>query len=96
MLSGGEKAMASIALLAAILALNPPPFVILDEVDAALDESNSARFAAIVAELGSRTQFIVITHNRATMHACEVLYGVTMGDDGVSKILSLKFEEVPT
>lgn len=93
MLSGGEKAMTSIALLAAILALNPPPFVILDEVDAALDESNSARFAAIIAELGSRTQFIVITHNRATMHACEVLYGVTMGDDGVSKILSLKFEE---
>lgn len=95
MLSGGEKALTSIALLAAILALNPPPFVILDEVDAALDESNSARFAAILSELANRTQFIVITHNRATMHACEVLYGVTMGDDGVSKILSLKFEEVP-
>ena len=93
MLSGGEKAMTSIALLAAILSLNPPPFVILDEVDAALDESNSARFASIVAELGSQTQFIVITHNRATMHACEVLYGVTMRDDGVSKILSLKFDE---
>ena len=93
MLSGGEKAMTSIALLAPILSLNPPPFVILDEVDAALDESNSARFASIVAELGSQTQFIVITHNRASMHACEVLYGVTMGDDGVSKILSLKLTE---
>lgn len=93
MLSGGEKAMTSIALIAAILALNPPPFVILDEVDAALDESNSARFAAILTELAHRTQFIVITHNRATMHAAEVLYGVTMGDDGVSKLLSLKFEE---
>jgi len=93
MLSGGEKALTSIALLAAILALNPPPFVMLDEVDAALDESNSARFAAILTELAHRTQFIVITHNRATMHACEVLYGVTMGDDGVSKLLSLKFEE---
>ncbi|MDO8505785.1 MAG: AAA family ATPase [bacterium] len=96
MLSGGEKAMTSIALLAAILSLNPPPFVMLDEVDAALDESNSARFASIIAELGGRTQFIVITHNRATMHACEVLYGVTMNDDGVSKILSLKFEEAAT
>lgn len=93
MLSGGEKAMTSIALLAAILSLNPPPFVVLDEVDAALDESNSARFASILSALAHRTQFIVITHNRATMHACEVLYGVTMGDDGVSKILSLKFEE---
>ncbi len=93
MLSGGEKAMTSIALLSAILSLNPPPFVILDEVDAALDESNSARFAAILTELANRTQFIVITHNRATMHAAEMLYGVTMGDDGVSKILSLKFEE---
>ncbi|MBI4135413.1 AAA family ATPase [Candidatus Uhrbacteria bacterium] len=93
MLSGGERALTSIALLGAILALNPPPFVILDEVDAALDESNSARFAAILTELAPRTQFIVITHNRATMQAAEVLYGVTMGDDGVSKILSLKFEQ---
>lgn len=93
MLSGGERALTSIALLSAILSLNPPPFVILDEVDAALDESNSARFATILTELANTTQFIVITHNRATMQASEILYGVTMGDDGVSKILSLKFEE---
>lgn len=96
MLSGGEKAMTSIALLSAILALNPPPFVILDEVDAALDESNSARFASILTEIANRTQFIVVTHNRATMQAAEVLYGITMGEDGVSKVLSLKFEEAAT
>ena len=92
MLSGGEKALTSIALLSAILALNPPPFVVLDEVDAALDESNSARFASIISELAHRTQFIVITHNRATMQASEILYGVTMGEDGISKILSLQLE----
>ena len=93
MLSGGERAMTSIALLSAILALNPPPFVVLDEVDAALDESNSARFASILQELSNRTQFIVITHNRATMHVAQVLYGVTMAAEGISKILSLKLEE---
>lgn len=90
MLSGGEKALTAIALLAAILSYNPPPFIVLDEVDAALDEANSERFANIVHELAQFSQFIVITHNRATMHEADILYGVTMGIDGVSKILSLE------
>lgn len=92
MLSGGEKALTSIALLFAIIAFRPSPFIVLDEVDAALDEANSQRFAKIVKELSSKTQFIVITHNRATMEKAKVLYGVTMRDDGVSKLVSLKIE----
>ncbi len=94
MLSGGERALTSIALICAILASNPSPFVVLDEVDAALDESNSIRFAQILEKLAHRTQFITITHNRATMQRAALLYGVTMGDDGVSKLLSVKMEEV--
>lgn len=93
MLSGGEKALTSIALISAIIANNPSPFVVLDEVDAALDESNSIRFAEIVDELSDKTQFITITHNRATMHQAKILYGVTMGEDGVSHLLSVNFEE---
>lgn len=92
MLSGGERAMASIALICAIISAHPSPFVILDEVDAALDEANSMRFADIVEDLSTRSQFIVITHNRATMEKAEVLYGVTMGAEGVSALLSLKLE----
>ncbi len=93
MLSGGERALTSIALLFAITAVNPPPFLILDETDAALDEANSQRYAAILKELAKKTQLIIVTHNRETMKCADVLYGITMGDDGVSKILSLKFEE---
>ena len=96
MLSGGEKALTSIALICAIISNNPAPFVVLDEVDAALDEANSVRFAEIVEELGSKTQFIVITHNRASMEKAQLLYGVTMGDDGISKLLSLKLEDAST
>ena len=92
MLSGGERAMTSIALICAIISAHPSPFVILDEVDAALDEANSMRFADIVEDLSTRSQFIVITHNRATMEKAEVLYGVTMGAEGVSALLSLKLE----
>jgi chromosome segregation ATPase len=92
MLSGGERALTSIALISAIIANNPAPFVVLDEVDAALDEENSMRFAEIVNELSSKTQFVIITHNRATMEHADLLYGVTMGDDGISKLLSLKLE----
>ncbi|MEK7570262.1 MAG: chromosome segregation SMC family protein [Patescibacteria group bacterium] len=94
MLSGGERALTSIALICAILASNPSPFVVLDEVDAALDESNSIRFAQILEKLAHKTQFITITHNRATMQRAALLYGVTMGDDGVSKLLSVKMEDV--
>ena len=93
MLSGGEKAMTAIALICAIIANNPPPFVVLDEVDAALDEANSIRFAEIISELLDRSQFITITHNRATMHQAKILYGVTMGDDGISRLLSVNFSE---
>ncbi len=93
MLSGGERAMTAIALISAIIASNPSPFVVLDEVDAALDEANSARFAKIVAHLAEKTQFITITHNRTTMEHSQILYGVTMGDDSVSKLLSIKMEE---
>ncbi|MCR4312465.1 MAG: AAA family ATPase [Candidatus Uhrbacteria bacterium] len=93
LLSGGERALTSIALLSAIMATNPSPFVVLDEVDAALDEANTVRFANILNELRKLTQFIVVTHNRATMEKGDVLYGVTMGDDGVSKLLSVKLED---
>ncbi len=94
MLSGGERALASIAVLFAIIANNPPPFSVLDEIDAALDEANSAKFSEMLREVSSKTQFIVITHNREMMKQADVLYGVTMQDDGVSKIISLKLEEI--
>ncbi len=93
MLSGGERSLASVALICAVISNNPSPFVILDEVDAALDEANSQRFGKIIDELSHKTQFIVITHNRATMHQANILYGMTMGDDGVSQLISLKLEE---
>ena len=93
MLSGGERALTAIALICAIINSNPSPFVVLDEVDAALDEANSERLAKILDELSHKTQFIVITHNRASMRRANILYGVTMGDDGVSKLLSIKLEE---
>lgn len=94
MLSGGERAMTAIALISAIISNNPSPFVVLDEVDAALDESNSIRFADIVDELAEKSQFIVISHNRYTMEKSSVLYGVTMRDDGTSQILSVNLEDV--
>ena len=93
MLSGGEKTMTSIALLMAIITNNPSPFVVLDEVDAALDEANSRRYAKILGQLAHQTQFIVITHNRETMRQAGILYGVTMERNGVSKILSIKLEK---
>ncbi len=92
-LSGGERALTSIAMIFAMSQVNPPPFLILDETDAALDEANSKRYADMIKELGQKSQLIVITHNRATMSAAGELYGVTMGSDGVSKLLSVKFEE---
>lgn len=92
MLSGGERALTAIALICAIISANPSPFVVLDEVDASLDESNSERFAKILDDLSNKTQFIVITHNRASMKKASILYGVTMGNDGVSKLLSIKLK----
>ena len=94
MLSGGERALTSIALICAIISSNPSPFVVLDEVDAALDEANSERLAQILDELSHKTQFIVITHNRASMRKANILYGITMGDDGISKLLSVKLDDI--
>jgi chromosome segregation protein len=95
LLSGGERALVSAALLFALLEINPPPFCLLDEVDAALDESNLIRFCDILKRLAQRTQFIVITHSRVTMIEAQVIYGVSMGSDSVSRVLSLKLEEAP-
>lgn len=92
-LSGGERALTSIALLCSMLACFPSPFVVLDEVDAALDEANTIRFGQILGTLAHQTQFVTITHNRETMAQSSMLYGVTMGDDGVSKLLSIKFDQ---
>lgn len=95
LLSGGERALVSAALLFALLEINPPPFCLLDEVDAALDESNVARFCDILKRLAQRTQFIMITHNRVTMTSAQVIYGVSMGGDSISRLLSMKLEEAP-
>lgn len=92
MLSGGERALTSIALLFAMSAVNPPPFIILDETDAALDEANSKKYGDMIEKLAEHSQLIVITHNRETMSRAGVLYGVTM-TQGVSQLLSIKFEE---
>ncbi|TSC96163.1 MAG: Uncharacterized protein Athens101410_93 [Parcubacteria group bacterium Athens1014_10] len=94
LLSGGERALTSLALICAIISCNPSPFVILDEVDAALDEINSTKFSDILTGLAHQSQFIVITHNRATMEKAKILYGVTMGENGVSRLLSLKLEDI--
>jgi len=93
MLSGGERALTSIALIFAMSQVNPPPFLILDETDAALDEANSRRYGDMIENLSKKSQLILITHNRETMSRAGVLYGITMGSDGASKLLSVKFEE---
>jgi chromosome segregation protein len=93
MLSGGERALTAIGLICAIISCNPAPFVVLDEVDASLDEANSERLAKILDDLSHKTQFIVITHNRASMRRANILYGVTMEESGVSKLLSIKLDE---
>ena len=93
MLSGGERALTSIALIFAMSQVNPPPFLILDETDAALDEANSKRYGDMIENLSRKSQLILITHNRETMSRAGVLYGITMGADGASKLLSVKFEE---
>ncbi|MGI5839132.1 MAG: chromosome segregation protein SMC [bacterium] len=93
LLSGGEKALTAISLLLAILRYRPSPFCVLDEIDATLDETNVDRFTAFLKEFARRTQFIVVTHRRGTMEAADVLYGVTMEESGVSKLISVKFME---
>jgi chromosome segregation protein len=93
MLSGGERALTSIALLFAISRVNPPPFMVLDETDAALDEANSRKYGDMIESLAKLSQLMVITHNRETMSRAGVLYGVTMGSDAVSRVLSISFRE---
>lgn len=92
-LSGGERTMTSLALLFAILSVNPSPFCVLDEVDAALDEANTKRFLKIITELSANTQFIFITHNRDTMKSASIIYGVTMDDSHASRLLSIKLDD---
>lgn len=92
LLSGGEKAMTAIALVLAIFRYRPSPFCLLDEVDAPLDDANVGRFVTKIAEMSEKTQFIVITHNKRTMEAARALYGVTMEEPGISKIVSVKFD----
>ena len=92
LLSGGERSLTAVALLFAILKVNPTPFCLLDEVDAALDEANVVRFREELKRLARETQAIVITHNRGTTEIADALYGVSMRDDGVSQVLSLRLD----
>ncbi len=92
MLSGGERSLVGIAALFAMVSVSPPPFLVLDEIDAPLDERNARRFGTMLKDFSKRTQFIVVTHNRATMEAADILYGVTLAEDGSSKVVSLKLE----
>ena len=92
-LSGGERSLVGIAALFALISVSPPPFLVLDEVDAPLDDRNARRFAEMLREFSKKTQFVIVTHNRATMEVANVLYGVTLNEDGTSKILSMKLEQ---
>jgi chromosome segregation protein len=92
LLSGGERSLTAVALIFALLDTSPPPFCILDEVDAMLDEANVKRFRQVLAELADRTQFIVITHNRTTIEAADTIYGVSMGEDSVSQVVSIRLD----
>jgi chromosome segregation protein len=93
LLSGGERALTATALLFAVLKARPLPFCFLDEVDAMLDEANVGRFRSLLEEFAKQTQFIVITHNRQTIEAANTIYGVSMGQDGASKVISLQLKE---
>jgi chromosome segregation protein len=91
-LSGGERSLVGIAAIFAMVSVSPPPFLVLDEIDAPLDERNARRFSEMLREFSKHTQFIVVTHNRATMESADILYGITLGEDGSSKVVSLKLE----
>ena len=96
LLSGGEKALAALSLLIALFRIKPSPFCILDEVDAPLDDANVERLADLVQAMTDHTQFVMITHNRRTMQRSDLLYGVTMEEPGVSKIVSVRLEDQST
>ena len=93
LLSGGERALTGIAFLMSVLRVRPTPFCILDEIDAALDEANLERFIRLVREMADKIQFLVITHRPATMEAADIVYGVTMQESGISKVISLRMTE---
>ena len=93
MFSGGERALVSIALLFAMSAITPPPFMVLDETDAPLDEVNARKYGTMLQRLSEKSKLLVITHNRETMNHCDMLYGVTIGMDGGSKLLSIDFKQ---
>jgi len=93
MLSGGERALTAASLIFALLKVSPTPFCTLDEVDAMLDEANVGRFRQVLQDLSRQTQFIVITHNRRTVEAAHTIYGISMGDDTVSRVLSLQLDD---
>ncbi|HEX9642241.1 MAG TPA: AAA family ATPase, partial [Candidatus Krumholzibacteria bacterium] len=95
MLSGGERSLTAVALLFALLETNPSPICVLDEVDAALDEANVGRFSQELRALAERTQFIIITHNRRTLEMADMIYGVSMGADSTSTVLSLRLADIP-
>jgi chromosome segregation protein len=95
LLSGGEKTLTATALLFAIYLVKPSPFCILDEVDAPLDDANVDRFTKLIKEFSTNTQFIIVTHNKRTMEASETMYGVTMQEEGISKLVGVRFEEIP-
>ena len=94
LLSGGEKAFVAIALYFAILKVRPTPFVVMDEIEAALDDANVVRFAHYMRQMADKTQFIVITHRRGTMEEADVLYGVTMQEQGISRMLTINLNDV--
>jgi chromosome segregation protein len=94
LLSGGERSLTAVALIFALLKVSPTPFCLLDEVDAMLDETNTRRFRELLQEMSTNTQFVIVTHNRNTVEAAQIIYGVTMGSDSSSKVLSLKLDEI--
>jgi len=94
LLSGGERSLTAVALIFSLLKVSPTPFCVMDEVDAMLDESNVGRFRDLLQELSDRTQFVLVTHNRNTVQGANVIYGVTMGRDSASQVISLKLDEL--